>query len=185
MRLLLLFILLPTWAYAQPEAINPASIAGYFRADIGGSAEPENVLLVYDNEGGIDLYIFTRRLNSGVFGTPEIYVPYFEASTRNPPVLRLLPDKSFTVLVNQPSGLGATARATRIAYRNGEYRIIGYLNEFYPKSGEGVRRCAYDLERGVASFTALSGEVLEITTDVAPLPLDGYLPSSLTEFCVD
>ncbi len=185
MRLFLLLMLLPTWAYAQPEAINPASIAGYIRADLGGGPEQENVLLVYDNEGAIDLYIFTRALNSGVFRAPEIYVPGFAASPRNPPVLRLLPDKSFTVLINQSSGLGASAFATRIAYRNGAFRIIGMLDEFYPNTGEGVRRCAYDLERGVASFTAISGEVVEMGTDVGPLPLDGNLPSTLTEFCVD
>jgi len=185
MRLFMLLMLLPTWAHAQPVAINPASIAGYIRADLGGGPEPENVLLVYDNEGAIDLYIYTRSLNSGVFRAPEIYVPGFAYSTRTPPVLRLLPDKSFTVLVNQSSGLGASAFATRIAYRNGAFRIIGMLDEFYPNTGEGVRRCAYDLERGLASFTAISGEVVEISTDVAPLPLDGDLPNTLTEYCVD
>ncbi len=185
MRLFLFLMLLPAWAYAQPEAINPASIAGYIRADLGGGPEQENVLLVYDNEGEIDLYIYNRALNSGVFDAPEIYVPGFAASTRNPPVLRLLPDKSFTVLINQSSGIGASAFATRIAYRNGAFRIIGMLDEFYPNTGEGVRRCAYDLERGAASFTAISGEVLEISTDVGPLPLDGYLPNTLTDFCVD
>jgi hypothetical protein len=185
MRLFLILLLAPAWAFAQPVAINPASIAGYIRADLGGGPEAENVLLVYDNEGVIDLYIFARSLNSGAFRAPEIYVPYFEASTRTPPTLRLLPDKSFTVLVNQSSGIGAYARATRIAYRNGAFRIIGILNEFYPNTGEGVRRCAYDLEQGVASFTALSGKVLEISTEVQPLELDGQLPATLTQFCED
>ncbi len=185
MRLSVLFLLIPVWAFAQPVAINPASVAGYFRADLGGSPEPENVLLVYDNEGVIDLYIYQRSLNGGVFDPPQVYIADFAAATRTPPVLRLLPDKSFTVLVSQSSGLGASAYATRIAYRDGDFRIIGILDEFYPKSGEGVRRCAYDLERGSASFTALSGAVTEINTDIAPLALDGALPDALTGNCVD
>ncbi len=185
MRLFLLLLWLPTWAAAQPANISPLTVAGYLRADLGGSSTKENVLLIYDEEGAIDLYIYTRSQENGVLSPPEIYVPNFAASTRNPPVLRLLRDKSFTVLISQSSGLGASARATRIAYRNGEFRIVGRLNEFYPKTGEGVRRCAYDLEEGLATFTSISGEVIEIATDIGPLPLDGYLPNTLTDFCED
>lgn len=185
MRLFLIILLVPIWANAQPVAINPTSIAGYFRADLGGGPDKENVLLVYDNEGAIDLYIYYRSLNSGVFAAPEIYVPNFTASTRNPPVLRLLPDKSFTVHVVQSSGIGSSAFSTRVAYRDSGFRIVGILNEYYPATAEGVRRCAYDLERGVASFTAISGAVTEVATDVGPLPLDGSLPETLTDLCVD
>ena len=184
MRLLLIILLYPAWGFAQPSAINPASIAGYFRADLGGGPEEENVLLVYDSEGAIDLYIFNRFQQNSVLRAPEIYVPAFEASTRTPPTLRLLPDKSFTVLVSQSSGIGAYARATRIAYNNGAFRIVGFLDEFYPNTGEGVRRCAYDLEHGVATFTALSGAAIERGTKVGPLPLDGHLPDALTAMCV-
>ncbi len=185
MRLIFTLLLAPVWAVAQPVAINPTTVAGYIRANLDGRAGAETVLLVYDEVGEIDLYIYNRSQNSGVMRAPEIYIAGFAASTRNEPVLRLLPDKSFTVLINQSSGLGASAYATRIAYRNGAFRIIGVLDEFYPNTGEGVRRCAYDLERGKASFTALSGEVLEVTTDIGPLPLGGYLPSALTDFCED
>jgi len=183
MRLFLIFLLMPVWAMAQPMAINPASIAGYIRADLGGGPEEENVLLVYDNEGVIDLYIFHRSLDSGVFAAPEIYVPYFEASTRNPPILCLLSDKSFTVLINQSSGIGAYARVTRIAYRNGAFRIIGMLDEFYPNTGEGVRRCAYDFEQDLASFTLLSGQEIEIGIGAGPLPLDGQPPEAISALC--
>ncbi len=185
MRLFLLLLWLPAWAAAQPANINPLTVAGYLRADLGGSSTKENVLLIYDEEGAIDLYIYTRSQESGVLRPPEIYVPNFAASTRNPPVLRLLRDKSFTVLISQSSGLGASAYAMRIAYVNGEFRIVGVLDEFYPNTGEGVRRCAYDLERGVASFTPISGEPFEITTDIEPLPLDRRPPSALTDFCED
>lgn len=185
MRLFLIFLLAPVWALAQPQAINPVSIAGYFRADLSGGSVKENVLLVYDNEGAIDLYIYYRDLNSGVFAAPDIYVPNFAASTRTPPVLRLLPDKSFAVLVGQSSGVGASAFSKRVAFGDYGFRIVGILNEYYPATAEGVRRCAYDLERGVASFTAISGAVTEVATDIGPLPLDGRLPETLTDLCVD
>ena len=185
MRIFLLILLFPVWAAAQPIVINPASIAGYIRADLGGGPEAENVLLVYDNEGEIDLYIFYRRLNSGVFSAPEVYVPGFTGSTRNPPELRLLPDQSFAVVVDQPSGLGVNHRETRIAYRNGAFAIVGFLDEFSPKTGEGVRRCAYDLDKGLAVFTPISGAPREMVLEVAPLPLDGFLPSSARDFCAD
>ena len=126
MRFFLIMLLAPVWALAQPTAINPASIAGYIRADLGGGPDEENVLLVYDSEGVIDLYIYNRFQENSVLRAPEIYVPHFEASTRNPPTLRLLPDRSFTVLISQSSGIGAYARATRIAYRNGEFRNHWY-----------------------------------------------------------
>ena len=62
--------------------------------------------------------------------------------------------------------------------------IIGILNEFYPNTGEGVRRCAYNLEEEVASFTSISGEVFKIGIGVGPLPLDGRLPEIITALCV-
>ncbi len=185
MRLFLLWLLLPTWAAAQPASINPLTVAGYLRADLGGSAEKENVLLVYDEEGAIDLYIYTRFQQNSVLRPSGIYVPNFSASTRNPPILRLLPDKSFTVMVTQSSGLGYSAYATRIAYVNGEFRIVGVLDEFAPKTGEGTRRCAYDLERGVAIFTPIADETTEIPTEIGPLPVDGFLPATLTGYCED
>jgi len=53
MRLFMLFMLLPTSAYAQPEAVNPACIAGYIRADLGGGPTQENGLLAYECEGAV------------------------------------------------------------------------------------------------------------------------------------
>ena len=180
MRLLLFLFFLPSLAMAQPAMVPPQSVAGYIRGDLDGVSGKESVVLIYDQEGVIDLYIFGEAS-----AQPLVYIPYFSASARNPPILRLLPDKSFTMRITGTSGIGFSAFAKRMAYQDGAYVIVGILNEFYPNTGGEALRCAYDLERGMVTITRPSGEVLEIITDIRPLPLDGNLPQSLTDNCVE
>ncbi len=180
MRLLLFMLLLPSLALAQPADISLAQVAGFARADFNGDTRTERVVLTLDPEGVIALYIYGEGED-----VPLAYIPDFAATTGDAPILRQLPDKSFTIMLTGTTGLGYYARARKVTYVDDGFYIVGLLNEFYPKSGEGVRRCAYDLAGGVVTITRLSGAVLETPTDIGPLPLDGTLPDSLTNLCAN
>lgn len=178
MRLLLFLFLLPSLAQAQQTVIPPEQVVGFIRTDLNNGSHDERTVLVLDAEGVIDLYIYEERT-----GEQAVYVPYFSATTRYPPILYYAEDNTIGLSLYATSGLGSHELMTWIGYVDGEYRITGRAISQTDLTGSSTLLCEYDFLAGKVFITHPSGEVLRSTTDVAPLPLDGNIPDSLLSLC--
>lgn len=178
MRLLLFLFLLPALAQAQPATIPPEQIIGFIRTDLNNDSYDERAVLVLDEDGVIDLYIFDERS-----GELAAYVPYFSATTRYPPILYYAEDNTLGMSLYATSGLGSHEIITWVGHVNGGYYITSITISQTDLTGDSTLLCEYDFLKGKVRITHPSGEVFESTTNTAPLPLDGNIPDSLHALC--
>ena len=157
MRLFLILLLFPVIATAQETNVRLAQIVDFVRGPFGDNEyEESRAMLVTDDEGVVDLYIFEGDFYRNTdLGDPVVYTPYFTGLVKYPPELSLLAGGGFAISQSQgTTGWGSWTSTSKIAKRDGGYFYIG--SNFYFRNGlepyDGVN-CEYDYEIGVVVVT--------------------------------
>lgn len=165
MRLLIAMLLLPGFALAQSPLINPQFVFDFVTGDFGDGVPDGKAMLVNDDEGRVDLYIFDSRvLVYSEDGFDVLHVPEITSMVKYPPRLALTFGGGFEISQTQSvMGMGSWTNTDKIAYLDGDYFYVGRTFEFtrgLPPFDSIT--CEYDYEYGIVDVTAIN-ELEEIT----------------------
>lgn len=181
MRAILFFLLLPVWAVAQSAEIAPEQVTGFARADLNEDGYDERYLLVLDDEGGVDLYIF-----HGITGAPSVYIENFIETTRYPPAITAVGTSHIEVSLHSTDGLGSHDSSWLIAWdwQAGGYAVVGLGLETIPRmADEPAFSCGMDfLVGGVRTVTG-DGHAVVREISVPPSPLLAPVPEANFSLC--
>ena len=165
MRATLFFLLFPVWAAAQPTEIAPEQVIGFAWADLNEDGYDERYLLVLDEEGGVDLFIFSE-------GAPTVFVKSFIETTRTPPTISALGASTIEVALHATDGLGSHDRSWLIEWdwQEKSYAVVGLGLETTPRmADEPSFHCGIDF---------LVGATRTVTGDNAPVLKEISVPPS-------
>ncbi len=165
MRLLTALLLIPGFALAQGPLIHPQFIFDFVTGNFGDGIPDGKAMLVNDDEGFVDLYVFDSRfLVYSESGFDVLHVPEITSMVKYPPGLALTYGGGFEISQTQSvMGWGTWTNTDKIAYLDGDYLYVGRIFEFT----RGIPpfdsiTCEYDYEYGVVEVLAIN-EDEEIT----------------------
>ena len=199
-RAFLFCMFFSTAAFAQTATIEPWRVIDFIAGDFGGDYGDAKAFLLNDDEGRVDLYIFSERYIGFRSNKTPIHVLNITGMVRYPPTLALTEGGGFEISQHQASaGLWSWTGTNRIAEIRDEYFYVGYVLDFRDAQPPftGVL-CEYNYVEGWVEITTsdenevVTGVEEHYFTPVALRPVtqqDGYaepeMPETVLQLCKD
>lgn len=182
MRALIISLLFPVVAAAQPVAVNPADVIGFARVDMNEDGFDERFVLVLDSEGGVDLFIFDERAPDA-----PVYIDNIMETTRYAPVMTALNPTDIEISMHSNDAYGSHDRSMLIEWdqENSAYIVIGLSIETEPRMGDEPHfSCGIDFL--VGDMRIVTGDKVEMwEISVPPSPLLNPIPEASLSMCYD